>query len=383
MYTFRALLHDHYCWRNGFRRPAAEGDYRLLYLDSQHRLLRFAAFRILFWPGCHRRPSARCPDQYRRHCPGRPVLPGLLDQDQPAGDRGVADDHLQSQVVYTVLKDKVPAGSTVVIFYDSGDSYTDDFKTALMALDDGTFTMVAKDHPISLAMDDAAIEALVADYGTLSPAPQGLVSIGLAASAGKTMNASSSSFTGTLVVTDGQISDTFFDGRGADFITWLNNDANQVVGTTPYYEPEGDNTGAWVDRLGSLTGGATAGPDNAFTPMMADCLYQIALAHMVGSKGGEADAVEAVYAGMQSFKVAASEVGTRTAVAPTSAGMTAAKAAIDAGDSVYLNGSSGPLLFSDVGDRHYSMQVYATLSIANDGIAYSWALDSLWRGLEP
>ena len=306
-----------------------------------------------------------------------------MGDDNDALYRGVADDHLQSQVVYTVLKDKVPAGSTVVIFYDSGDSYTNDFKDALMALDDGTFTMVDKDHPISLAMDDAAIDALVADYGTLSPAPQGLVSIGLAASAGKTMNAISSSFTGTLVVTDGQISDTFFDGLGADFITWLNNEANQVVGTTPYYEPEGDNTGAWVDRLGSLTGGATAGPDNAFTPMMADCLYQIALAHMVGSKGGEADAVEAVYAGMQSFKVAASEVGTRTAVAPTAAGMTAAKAAIDAGDSVYLNGSSGPLLFSDVGDRHYSMQVYATLSIANDGIAYSWALDALWRGLEP
>ena len=176
--------------------------------------------------------------------------------------------------------------------------------------------------------------------------------------------------------------DTFFDGLGADFITWLNDNANQIVGTTPYYEPEGNNTTAWVDRLSSVTGGTTAGPDNAFTPMMADCLYQIALAHMVGSAAND-DAVEAVYQGMKTFKTATGDTAGRTAVAPTSAGLAAAKTAIDAGDSVYLDGASGPLLFSEVGDRHYSMQVYATLEIENDGFAYSWVVDKLWRGLEP
>jgi ethanolamine utilization microcompartment shell protein EutS len=305
-----------------------------------------------------------------------------MGDDNDAVYRGVADDALQSQVVWTVLQDKTSAGATIAIVYDSNDSYSSDFKDAIMALDDGSRTLVTLDQPVTLEMDAAAVTAFTDAFNALSPAPTGMVSIGLAASAGKAMNAISSSFSGTLVVTDGQISDTFFDGLGADFITWLNDDANQIVGTTPYYEPDGSNTTAWVDRLSSVTGGTTAGPDNAFTPMMADCLYQISLAHMVGSAAND-NAVEAVYQGMKTFKTATGDTTGRTAVAPTSAGLAAAKAAIDAGDSVYLDGASGPLLFSEVGDRHYSMQVYATLEIENDGFAYSWVVDKLWRGLEP
>ena len=112
-------------------------------------------------------------------------------------------------------------------------------------------------------------------------------------------------------------------------------------------------------------------------------MYQIALALLQGDADGHGMTQKGVYEGMKTFKFPAEERSSRTGVAPNADGFVAAKAAIDAGDAVYLNGASGPQVFDDRGDRHYILQAYGTLSIIQTTLGYDWSLDKLWENLEP
>ena len=298
--------------------------------------------------------------------------------------RAVADDLLQSKVVWEVLKDSTSESDTVGILYDPDDSYSNDFRVALENLaDGGTRNIALLPGGVSGEMGSSDVTAVIDLYDDISPAPQALVAIGLPLAAGKIITALTAKFSGVLVVTDGMLSDDFFDGVDASFPDWLDDSDNKVVATTPYYGgADATNTSTWTDRLKATTGDPL-NDASAFTPMHADCMYQIGLALLQGNADGHGMTQKGVYEGMKSFKFPAEERSSRTAVAPNAEGFVAAKAAIDAGDAVYLNGASGPQIFDDRGDRHYILQAYGTLSIVQTTLGYDWSLDKLWEELEP
>lgn len=316
--------------------------------------------------------------------------PAANDNGKPMADdndslyRAVADDLLQSKVVWEVLKDSTADSATVGILYDPNDSYSNDFKVALENLAAaGTRNIALISGGVTGEMSASDVTAVTDLYDAISPAPQALVAIGLPLAAGKIITALTAKFSGVLVVTDGMLSDDFFDGVDASFSDWLEDSDNKVVATTPYYGGAlATNSAAWTERLKSTTGDPL-NDASAFTPMHADCLYQIALALLQGAADGHGMTQKAVYEGMKNSKFEASMRSTRTGVAPNADGFAAAKEAIDAGNAVYLNGSAGPLIFDDRGDRHYILQAYGTLSITKTTLGYGWSLDKLWENLEP
>ncbi len=316
--------------------------------------------------------------------------PAANDAGKPMADdndslyRAVADDLLQSKVVWEVLKDSTGDADTVGILYDPNDSYSNDFRVALENLaDGGTRNIALLPGGVSGEMGASDVTAVTDLYDAISPAPQALVAIGLPLAAGKVITALTAKFSGVLVVTDGMLSDDFFDGVDSTFSDWLEDEDNKVVATTPYYGgAAATNSSTWTDRLKATTGDPL-NDASAFTPMHADCMYQIALALLQGNAGGHGMTQKAVYEGMKTFKFDPSESSSRTAISPNSDGFVAAKAAIDAGDAVYLNGAAGPQIFDERGDRHYILQAYGTLSIIETTLGYDWSLDKLWENLEP
>ena len=316
--------------------------------------------------------------------------PAANDDGKPMADdndslyRAVADDLLQSKVVWTVLEDSTEASDTVAILYDPNDSYSNDFRVALENISaGGTRTIALIPGGVSGEMSASDVTGVTDLYDAISPAPSGMVAIGLPLAAGKVITALTAKFSGVLVVTDGMLSDAFFDGVDASFSDWLQDDANKVVATTPYYGgAAASNSAAWTTRLRATTGDPLKDA-SAFTPMHADCMYQIALALLQGEADGHGLNQMGAYEGMKKFKFASSDTSGRVAIAPNAEGFKAAKEAVDAGTPVYLNGASGPQIFDDRGDRHYILQAYGTLSIVETTVGYDWALDKLWENLEP
>ena len=316
--------------------------------------------------------------------------PAANDDGKPMADdndslyRAVADDLLQSKVVWEVLKDSTGDSDTVGVLYDPNDSYSNDFRVALENLANaGTRNIALIPGGVSGEMSASDVTAVTSLYDAISPAPQALVAIGLPLAAGKIITALTAKFNGVLVVTDGMLSDDFFDGVDSSFSDWLEDADNQVVATTPYYGgAAATNSETWTNRLKATTGDPL-NDASAFTPMHADCMYQIALALLQGNADGHGMTQKAAYEGMKSFKFDAAQSSARTEVAPNSDGFVAGKAAIDAGTPVYLNGASGPQIFDERGDRHYILQSYGTLSIVETTLGYDWSLDKLWENLEP
>ena len=316
--------------------------------------------------------------------------PAANDDGKPMADdndslyRAVADDLLQSKVVWEVLKDSTSGSDTVGILYDPNDSYSNDFRIALENLaaeDSRNIALIA--GGVSGEMTASDVTAVTEIYDDISPAPQALVAIGLPLAAGKIITALTAKFSGVLVVTDGMLSDDFFDGVDASFSDWLEDDDNKVVATTPYYGgADAVNSETWTTRLKATTGDPLIDA-SAFTPMHADCLYQITLGLLQGNADGYGMTQKGVYEGIKKFKFPATQRSSRTAISPNADGFAAARTAIDSGDAVYLNGGSGPQIFDDRGDRHYILQAYGTLSIVKTTLGYDWSLDKLWENLEP
>ena len=250
--------------------------------------------------------------------------------------RTVASDFLQGGEMVSIAQ---TAGWEKIGIY-----YVDDaFGTGLQGvLAEGLGDAISSEHVVSFPSGEY-------DIGAEATKLDALIAGSLDAIILPTLKASSpfivdyltsKSFAGTILLSDGAKTGDIFST--ADSLeTWLAVDGNEMIGTEPN-NFAGTNSAAFTTAFEAEFSAAP----NSYSPTAYDCA--MAFAHAM-IKSGAMDRA-GIQSGMQSFKQS-NRGTTETTVGIGADGLTAAKAAYDAGEFVNYEGASGRVIFDDSGDR--------------------------------
>ncbi len=160
----------------------------------------------------------------------------------------------------------------------------------------------------------------------------------------------------------------FFDTLGGGFAVWLGMANNQLISSVPD-NYRGAHSDEWFARLQQEDETITRGAGNYFTTH-ADCAYAIAIAllHATGDAQYTPAGVKENLPRLRASQYAADD--DVIDATPDPAGLAAAKAAIEAGKKVRLDGASGLVVFDEDGDRE--RQIYAVREAKALGGAFEW-----------
>jgi hypothetical protein len=292
---------------------------------------------------------------------------GTLNSDQNGTlFRTTANDIQQAALLWTLVED----GSKLGV-YALNDAYGSSFRDQMVsrAGDSGLGFDATFENDLNISDEQSDIATILDANaaGNLSA----LVLVGLPNHGSpivKELVSATVPFSGTILVPDGMLSAGFFASLDASFTAWLSTAGNAIYATAPEMY-EGANSGAWTTRLETFDAGVDL--SNAFLPSHADCAYMFGLSLL--KAGGDVTKLKDMMATFGATSVGADA----TEITPNAAGFQAAKAALDAGETIVLNGASGLMTWDADGDR--AVQLYKTMAVQDDAGSYSWVQDKVWN----